>query len=75
MDQDQALRYAIATLEGAAEMMKTGNATPEQLRIAVCSPGGSTLAGLKALDDAGFSDGVAECVKAAYRRNKELAKM
>jgi pyrroline-5-carboxylate reductase len=75
MDKDQALRYAIATLEGAAEMMKQGNVSPEQLRIAVCSPGGSTLAGLKALDDAGFSDGVENCVKAAYNRNKELAKM
>ncbi len=75
MDKDQALRYAIATLEGAAEMMKQGDATPEQLRIAVCSPGGSTLAGLKALDDAGFSDSVENCVKAAYNRNKELAKM
>ena len=75
MDKDQALRYAIAILEGAAEMMKSGNATPEQLRIAVCSPGGSTLAGLKALDEAGFTDAVADCVKAAYNRNKELAKM
>ena len=75
MDSAQALRYAIATLEGAAEMMKKADSTPQQLRIAVCSPGGSTLAGLKALDDAGFSQAVADCVKAAYNRNKELAKM
>ena len=75
MDKDQALRYAIATLEGAAEMMKQGDTTPQQLRTAVCSPGGSTLAGLKALDDAGFTDAVENCVKAAHQRNKELAKM
>ena len=75
MEKDQALRYAIATLEGAAEMMKMSDSTPEQLRIAVCSPGGSTLAGLKALDDAGFTQAVEDCVKAAYNRNKELAKM
>ena len=75
MEKDQALRYAIATLEGAAEMMKKSDNTPEQLRIAVCSPGGSTLAGLKALDDSGFTQAVEDCVKAAYNRNKELAKM
>ncbi len=75
MDKDQALRYAIATLEGAAEMMKQGDATPQQLRTAVCSPGGSTLAGLKALDDAGFTDAIKSCIKAAHHRNKELAKM
>ena len=75
MTEDQALRYVIQTLEGAAEMMKQGDKTPEQLRIAVCSPGGSTLAGLKALDDMEFSDAVASCIKAAHDRNKELAKM
>ena len=75
MDSAQALRYAIATLEGAAEMMKKSDSTPEQLRIAVCSPGGSTLAGLKALNDAGFAKAIEDCVIAAYNRNKELAKM
>ena len=75
MDKEQALRYAIAPLEGAAEMMKNPDTTPEQLRIAVCSPGGSTLAGLKALDDGGFSEAIENCVKAAHNRNKELAKM
>jgi len=75
MQEDQALRYAIATLEGAAEMMKQGDQTPEQLRIAVCSPGGSTLAGLKALDDAHFIEAVSDCIQAAYGRNKELSKM
>ena len=75
MNEDQALRYVIQTLEGAAEMMKLGDKTPEELRIAVCSPGGSTLAGLKALDDASFTSSVAGCIQAAHDRNKELAKM
>lgn len=75
MKEDQALRYAIATLEGAAEMMKQGDHTPEQLRIAVCSPGGSTLAGLKTLDDAGFPEAVSDCIQAAHDRNKELSRM
>ena len=75
MDADTALRLAVQTLEGAAQMLKQGGKTPEELRIAVCSPGGSTLAGLKALDDGSFTDLVAACIKAAYNRNKELAKM
>ncbi len=75
MNPEQALRYAIQTLEGATEMLRRGEKTPEELRIAVCSPGGSTLAGLKALDDGNFTDLVAACIKAAHDRNKELAKM
>ena len=74
MEEAQALRFAIATMEGAAEMLRTDGRTPEELRIAVCSPGGSTLAGLKALDDGNFTQDVISCVKAAHQRNKELAK-
>ena len=75
MDSEEALRYTIQTLEGAAAMLKQGDKTPQQLRIEVCSPGGSTLAGLKALDDGNFTDLVASCIQAAHNRNKELAKM
>ena len=75
MAPDEALRYTIQTLEGAAAMLKLADKTPEQLRIEVCSPGGSTLAGLKVLDDGNFTQLVAACIKAAHDRNKELAKM
>lgn len=75
MDSGAALRFTIQTLEGAAAMLKQGDKTPEQLRIEVCSPGGSTLAGLKALDDGNFPPLIAACIKAAHDRNKELAKM
>ncbi len=74
MDEGQALRFAIATMEGAAEMLRTDGRSAEDLRIAVCSPGGSTLAGLKALDEGNFTEDIIACVKAAYKRNKELAK-
>jgi pyrroline-5-carboxylate reductase len=48
--------------------------SPEDLKNAVCSPGGSTLAGIAVLEGAGFTDTVSGCVKAAYKRNKELGK-
>ncbi|MBE6926142.1 MAG: pyrroline-5-carboxylate reductase [Ruminococcaceae bacterium] len=75
MEPEAALRYTVQTLEGAAAMLKKGDHTPQQLRIAVCSPGGSTLSGLKALDDGNFAELVAACIKAAHDRNIELGKM
>ena len=75
MEPEQALRYTVQTLEGAVALLKQGNKSPEQLRREVCSPGGSTLAGLKALDDGNFTEAVVACIQAAHDRNKELAKM
>ena len=75
MEPEQALRYTVQTLEGAVALLKQGDKAPEQLRREVCSPGGSTLAGLKALDDGNFTESVVACIQAAHDRNKELAKM
>lgn len=58
---------------GTFEMMRKTGQTPEQTRVAVCSPGGTTLAALGAMEDAGFSASLAAGVQAAVRRAKELA--
>ena len=70
----KALRYAAATLAGAAEMALATEQHPGQLKDAVCSPGGSTIAGVKALEENGFRGTVMDCIAAAYRRNQELGK-
>ncbi len=72
--KEKALAYAAATMIGAAKMVQQSNRTPVELRNAVCSPGGSTLAGVKVLDSADFAKTIAACVDAAYRRNQELGK-
>ena len=68
----KALEYAAATLAGAAEMYLATGTHPGQLKDNVCSPGGSTIAGVNALEQHGFRGAVMECVQAAYKRNKEL---
>ncbi|MBQ7801118.1 MAG: pyrroline-5-carboxylate reductase [Oscillospiraceae bacterium] len=70
----QAMEYAAATLSGAAEMVLQSGAHPGALKDAVCSPGGSTIAGVRALEDHAFRGTVMDCVLAAYRRNQELGK-
>ena len=70
----KALEYAAATLAGAGEIMLQTGKHPGELKDAVCSPGGSTIAGLNVLEERAFRGAVMDCVKAAYKRNQELGK-
>ncbi len=74
LPRDKAIVYAAATMEGAAQMLLSSKQHPGMLKDAVCSPGGSTIVGLRTLENKGFRSAVMECVAAAYQRNKELGK-
>lgn len=74
LPRDKALHYAAQMLLGAAEMvLKTGK-HPGELKDAVCSPGGTTIAGVHALEDGAFRSAAMDAVCAAYKRTKELSK-
>ncbi len=73
LDAALAERLAFATVRGTAELMARKGQDAETTRLAVCSPGGTTLAALAAMEEAGFSSSLDAGVAAAYRRSKELA--
>ena len=70
----KALEYAAATVIGAGEMVLSTGQHPGQLKDAVCSPGGSTIAGVRALENHAFRAAAMDAVIATYNRNKELGK-
>ena len=71
--RDKANLYAAQTLKGAAEMLLTFG-HPADLKDAVCSPGGTTIAGMHALEKAGFRGAVMDAVNAAYEKTLQLKK-
>lgn len=71
--RDKANTYAAQTLLGAAKMLKEYG-HPAELKDAVCSPGGTTIAGIHALEKAGFKGAAMDAVFAAYKRTLELKK-
>ena len=74
LPRQKALLYASQMLLGTASLaMETGK-HPGQLKDEVCSPGGSTIAGVRALEDGAFRSAVMDAVKRAHARNQELGK-
>lgn len=71
----KALEYAAQMLLGTAQLvLKSGN-HPGALKDAVCSPGGSTIQGVLALENAGFRSAAASAVIAAYGKNQSLSRL
>ena len=70
----KALLYAEQMLLGTAQLALETGMHPGVMKDQVCSPGGSTIAGVKALEDAAFRAGVTEAVQRAFNKNKELGK-
>lgn len=73
LPRDKAALYTAQTLLGAAKMLlEYGN--PSALKDAVCSPGGTTIAGVHALEKDGLRAAGMDAVTAAYKRTLELKK-
>lgn len=72
LPREKAQRYAAQTTAGAAELLLRSGQHPGALKDAVCSPGGSTIQGVLALENGGLRAAVSTAVEAAYQRTKEL---
>lgn len=68
-----ALEMAAQMTAGAARLVLQSGQHPGALKDAVCSPGGTTIQGVRALEEAGFRGAVMDAVIAAYEKNLDLA--
>jgi pyrroline-5-carboxylate reductase len=72
LPRDKALRYAAQTVLGSAAMVQETGKHPCELKDMVTSPGGTTIAGIAALEDGAFRGTVMRAVEAAWKRSTEL---
>lgn len=68
----QALEFAAQMLAGSARLILESGKHPGELKDAVCSPGGTTIQGVRKLEEAGFRGAVMDAVIAAYEKNGKL---
>ncbi len=72
--KDKALALAIQTLLGSARLMAETGMSPSELKDKVTSPGGSTIEGVKALEEGAFRATVINAAVASYEKTKKLGK-
>ena len=74
MPRSQAYTYSAQTLKGAASLFLEDGRSVSQLKDAVCSPAGTTIEGVIALERNGFRNAVIEAATAAFNKSVELGK-
>jgi pyrroline-5-carboxylate reductase len=72
LPRDVASSLAVQTLVGSGQLLASSSSGPEALRAAVTSPGGTTAAGLRALERGGVRAAFLDAVMAAAERSREL---
>jgi pyrroline-5-carboxylate reductase len=70
---DAALTLATQTVLGAAQLASETKMSPDDLRKMVVTPGGTTAAGLVAMEELKTADGLIAAVEAAAKRGREMA--
>ena len=74
LPRERALKMAAQTVVGAGQMVLESQQHPGVLKDQVCSPGGSTIAGVASLEAHAFRGTVMDAVQQAYKRTQELGK-
>lgn len=72
LPRDKSLLYAAGMLEGAARLLRETGKHPGELKDAVCSPGGTTIEGIRVLEESGFRGAAMNAVIAAYEKTLRL---
>ena len=73
LEKEISRKLAIETFIGSAELLNSNDSSPEELRVAVTSPGGTTEAGLNYLEEINIDNIITQTISKAVQRGNELS--
>lgn len=71
LPRDQATRMAAQAVRGTAQLVLESGRHPEELKDAVCSPGGTTIRGVAALEQSGFRGSIFSALNICAEASKD----
>jgi pyrroline-5-carboxylate reductase len=74
LTREQSVKLAAQSMLGAAKMVLESGKHPDQLRDEVCSPGGTTIVGVKILEDMGMRSAMSSAVDGTIERARDMKK-
>jgi pyrroline-5-carboxylate reductase len=75
LQRDVAMKLALSTVRGSIEMLEKSKLSTGELTASVCSPAGTTIAGIQELENRAFKGAVMAAVEVAAKRSMELGKL
>ncbi|ASF29340.1 MULTISPECIES: pyrroline-5-carboxylate reductase [Bacillus amyloliquefaciens group] len=72
LPEETAKELILQTMAGATEMLRKSSKRPERLRKEITSPGGTTEAGLRALNERRFEEAIIHCITETAARSAEI---
>lgn len=72
LPRDKAYEFVAQTVKGAAEMVLVTKEHPAKLKDQVCSPGGTTIEGVAALEEYGFRNAIIKATDACYEKAEKI---
>lgn len=72
LPRDKAYKFAAQAVKGSAQMVLETGEHPGKLKDNVCSPAGTTIAAVEALEECGLRNALFQASKACYRKAEKL---
>ena len=71
----EAREFVLKTFEGASALIRESGQHPAELKLQIASPGGTTISGLKAMEEAGVRSGIGKALQACYEKAISMKKI